>query len=103
MAKILDLNNIVEILKQDENIPAREELMRLAENTVDLLATVVANHYDIYKGQTRSEGIEFGGVCVSFFPSEKGQACPKLVDEGDESGDWEPRGASGAYANRKPR
>ena len=90
MAKILDTNDLLEVCLL-ENIPEADPEVQAVIDAVDALAAKIATHFGIEKGETTSEGKAFGGLCASFYPKTADQECPKMIDEGDEGGDWEPR------------
>lgn len=88
MAKVLNLDEMLEILKIDGD-QHYHGFKAVLEATGKAMADVIADRYTISAGECRSEGTAFAGTCVCFKPSFEGQRCPEIFEEFDKGGDWE--------------
>ncbi|MBR1165029.1 hypothetical protein [Bradyrhizobium elkanii] len=88
MTKILNVNDLCDAITGstlDEH--TQRALIGSLEAAVARTASVLAEHYGISSAHAEYEA-GCGGLCVNFYPAYDGQACPDVIDAGDEGGDW---------------
>ena len=88
MAKILSVDDMLEAAMEC-GMPEYDLHVSALEQTAHELGAALAKHLDLRQGETSWEGKAMGGLCASFYPKHKGQACPEAIDNGDPGGDWD--------------
>ncbi|SHG88871.1 hypothetical protein [Bradyrhizobium erythrophlei] len=86
--KVLDINNMLDAATNSK-LPGRQRYVDQFEVLANELARALADHLKIALGPDADYQPGFGGLCANFKPKRKGQKCPKVIDEGDEGGEWE--------------
>ncbi len=90
MSKILGTNEILNAVVES-GVPDADLIVKGMEDHLQAVAESLAAHLGIrIKCPADWAGMEFDGLCVSFGPRHKDQACPGVIDDGDSSGDWAP-------------
>jgi hypothetical protein len=88
MTKILNVNDLCDAISSSMLDEATQRaLIGALEAAASRAAKVLADHYGIISEHAEYEG-GFGGLCVNFRPAYEGQACPDVIDAGDEGGEW---------------
>lgn len=88
MSKHLDVNEMLSAASEVD-LPNLDAHVNALESAATDLARALAKHLRIEVKENAEFLDGFGGLCASFGPARKGQKCPKVIDEGDEGGDWE--------------
>jgi len=87
--KLLSIDDMLEAAK-DSKMPNFEGHKMALEGAADCLANQLATHLKINKRRSaRWSEKAFGGLLAAFAPKRQGLKCPKVIDAGDPSGDWE--------------
>lgn len=83
----VDVSQLADIALATD-IKGADRAIEQIEKAVDLLAKMVADHYQIQALPAEHMSVEFGGLLVAFGPGEQEQKCPDAIREADPEGDW---------------
>lgn len=86
MSKVLNVSDMIAAAEECK-LPDAEKHVVALEMAAQHLALDLARHL----GVRVKEHAEYWDreIAVSFGPVSEGQKCPKVIDEGDEGGEWE--------------
>lgn len=89
MAKILNLDDMLELASEVLPEAEFEQHVFAIESAATALAGHLARHFNLRTTHADFQA-GFGGLCAPFWPSSPDQRCPEVLHQYDEGGDFQP-------------
>lgn len=88
MAKVLNVNDLLQVSQQVLSEDKHDRFVSMYEALTTILAEDIARELKIHF-DTATYQPGFGGLCAEFHSRTKRQKCPTVIDEADPTGDWD--------------